>query len=127
MNHQQFISHDKSILIAPAGYGKTNFIMESFEAYEKVNNCTQTHTHAGVASIKAKFQKANIPAKKFHIETITGYAKQAQVSLLLYAKRHSTTGEHQGILSLSYQSRNNAVKKSNTQNGGPFELFRSFC
>jgi DNA helicase-2/ATP-dependent DNA helicase PcrA len=38
-----------------------------------------THTHAGVASIKAKLQKAKVPPKAFAIETITSYA-QKQVS-----------------------------------------------
>jgi superfamily II DNA or RNA helicase len=63
MNHQLFISHDKSLLIAPAGYGKTHFIMESLQHTEG-KQLVLTHTHSGVASIKAKLQKANMPTKK---------------------------------------------------------------
>lgn len=75
MNHGDFISKNKSLLIAPAGYGKTHAIVESLR-YAEGRQLILTHTHAGVASIKNKLQKAAMPSGKFHVETISGYAQK---------------------------------------------------
>lgn len=73
MNHADFISKDKSLLIAPAGFGKTYSIVESLR-HVKGKQLILTHTHAGVGAIKFKLKVASVPEDKFHIETITGYA-----------------------------------------------------
>jgi len=75
MNHDDFISRDKSLLIAPAGYGKTHTIVESLK-YATGRQLILTHTHSGVASIKNKLQNAAMPPGKFHVETISGYAQK---------------------------------------------------
>lgn len=75
MNHSDFISKHKSLLIAPAGYGKTHAIVESLK-YADGRQLILTHTHAGVASIKTKLQNAAMPSAKFHVETISGYAQK---------------------------------------------------
>lgn len=77
MNYTDFISKDKSLLIAPAGYGKTYSLAESLlhtPANEK--QLILTHTHAGIASIKEKIKGFQIPGEKYHIETITGFAQR---------------------------------------------------
>jgi hypothetical protein len=77
MNYHDFISKRKSLLIAPAGYGKTYALAESLThtpANEK--QLILTHTHAGIASIKEKVKKLNISTSKYHIETITGFAQK---------------------------------------------------
>ena len=63
------------MLIAPAGHGKTHAIAECL-LHTSGRQLILTHTHAGIASIKEKIKKANIPHNKFHIETITGYAQK---------------------------------------------------
>jgi hypothetical protein len=76
-----FLSHDKTMLIAPAGYGKTHSIAVSMNAIK--SNGTHlilTHTHAGIASIKEKLKKENIPSKSFHVETISGFAQRYVLS-----------------------------------------------
>lgn len=82
MNHQEFISKDKSLLIAPAGHGKTYALAECLKYthdYEK--QLILTHTHAGIASIKEKIRAMDIPSSKYHIETISGFAQKYVESL----------------------------------------------
>lgn len=69
------------MLIAPAGYGKTHSIAASMNALK--SNGTHlilTHTHAGIASIKEKLKKENVPSKSFHVETISGFAQRYVLS-----------------------------------------------
>lgn len=77
LNYQEFVSKEKSMLIAPAGFGKTHTIAECLKTIK--NNGKQlilTHTHAGVASIKEKIKKEAIPNCNFEVETITSFAQK---------------------------------------------------
>jgi superfamily I DNA/RNA helicase len=74
-NPFKFISKPKSYLIAPAGYGKTHTIAECLN-YTEGKQLILTHTHAGVASIKEKIKKNNIPSNKYKVETISSYAQK---------------------------------------------------
>lgn len=74
-NIQDFISKQKSYLIAPAGYGKTHTIAECLK-YTDGKQLILTHTHAGVASIKEKINKLNIPHKNYKVETISSFAQK---------------------------------------------------
>jgi superfamily I DNA/RNA helicase len=74
-NIKDFISKQKSYLIAPAGYGKTHTIAECLKS-TKGKQLILTHTHAGVASIKEKIKKLNIPNKNYNVETISSYAQK---------------------------------------------------
>ena len=72
---ESFISYDKSLLISPAGYGKTYTIVECVKKiYGK--SLILTHTHAGIAAIKKKLFAANIAKDKYQVETITSYAQK---------------------------------------------------
>ena len=53
-----FISRKESLLIAPAGCGKTYTIAECLR-YTEGLHLILTHTHAGVASLKEKMDKGN--------------------------------------------------------------------
>ncbi len=75
MNHKEFISKSKTMVIAPAGHGKTHLITDCLQHTEG-KQLILTHTHAGIASINEKIKKAQLPSKNFHIETITGYAQK---------------------------------------------------
>lgn len=75
MDIEAFLSADKSIVIAPAGYGKTHTIAEAIAAYNGQKKVlVLTHTHAGIASLKKKFEEQHIPAPKYHLDTICSYA-----------------------------------------------------
>jgi|AntAceMinimDraft_9_1070365.scaffolds.fasta_scaffold06536_2 DNA helicase-2/ATP-dependent DNA helicase PcrA len=73
--YKNFISNPKSLLISPAGYGKTHTISECLK-YTEGKQLVLTHTHAGVASLKEKVKKRGIPSSKYHIETIASFAQK---------------------------------------------------
>ena len=72
---EDFISHKKSMLIAPAGYGKTYTIAECV-AMGDGKSLILTHTNAGVAALKNRLKTKGVPSAKYHIETISGYAQK---------------------------------------------------
>jgi len=82
---QNFVSKQKSFLIAPAGYGKTHTISESLKN-TKGRQLILTHTHAGVSSIKEKLKKAQIASHNFNVETITSFAQKYVLSF--YVKKN---------------------------------------
>lgn len=72
-----FINEPKSLLIAAAGHGKTHAIAECVQLCpEGECQLILTHTHAGIASIKAKLNDLGVDAKKYHVETITSFVQQ---------------------------------------------------
>lgn len=75
MDYQAFVNGDKTLLIAPAGYGKTHTIVECLK-YTTGRQLILTHTHAGVASIKEKIKKSSIASNKYTVETISSFAQK---------------------------------------------------
>ncbi|MDA8214289.1 MAG: AAA family ATPase [Nitrospiraceae bacterium] len=75
MNYTEFVSRPKSMVIAPAGYGKTHAIAECLKHTEG-KQLILTHTHAGVASLKEKIQKMGIVSNQYRVETITSFAQK---------------------------------------------------
>jgi len=81
LDYKEFVSKGKSMLIAPAGFGKTYAISECLVHLEgKGKQLILTHTHAGVASVKDKFKQRNIPTSNYSIETITSFAQKYVLS-----------------------------------------------
>lgn len=75
MDIDAFLSADKSMVIAPAGYGKTYTIAECIASYRGEKKVlVLTHTHAGVASLREKFDQRQISPSLYHLETICGFA-----------------------------------------------------
>ncbi|MCZ6595947.1 MAG: AAA family ATPase [Bacteroidetes bacterium] len=74
-DYNEFVSKSKSLLIAPAGYGKTHTVAECLK-YTDGKQLILTHTHAGVASLKEKIKKNNISSDKFNVETIDSFAQK---------------------------------------------------
>lgn len=75
LDYCEFTSKPKSMLIAPAGHGKTHTIAECMK-HVSGKQLILTHTHAGVSSIKAKLKKAGIASEKFNVETISSFAQK---------------------------------------------------
>jgi len=75
MNYTEFVSRPKSMVVAPAGYGKTHAIAECLIS-TKGKQLILTHTHAGVASLKEKIQAQGIAYKQYCVETIAGFAQK---------------------------------------------------
>lgn len=75
MDIEAFLVANKSIVIAPAGYGKTYTIAEAIAAYRGEKRVlVLTHTHAGIASLREKFQQRGLPSNAFHLDTICSFA-----------------------------------------------------
>ena len=73
-----FSEKERSLIIAPAGCGKTEIIAKSV-SYSSGSNEKQlilTHTHAGVKSIHDRLRKLGVPKKHYYIDTIAGFALQ---------------------------------------------------
>lgn len=83
INYKNFIEAEKSILIAPAGYGKTHTISECLK-YTKWKQLILTHTHAWISSIKKKLQKAWIWSSNYNVETITSFSQKFVLSFYVW-------------------------------------------
>lgn len=74
---QKFLSGCKSLIIAPAGYGKTYTITACVKQFSEKNKILiLTHTHAGIASIKEKMKKEAVSPSKYSLDTISSFALQ---------------------------------------------------
>lgn len=77
MTLTDFLKASKGLLLAPAGHGKTHTIGNCVKLCP--DNSVQlilTHTHAGIASLRAKFKKLGISNNKYKLETISGFAQR---------------------------------------------------
>ncbi|QZK89996.1 AAA family ATPase [Flavobacterium sp. CHNK8] len=84
INYKEFISNEKSMLIAPAGYGKTHTIVECLKHTQaKGRQLILTHTHAGVAAIKEKIKREGISSSSYSIETISSFAQKYVLSFYI--------------------------------------------
>lgn len=82
-NIKNFLSEKASVLIAPAGHGKTHFITECLsQASDEKPFLILTHTHAGIDSLKNKFQNNKIPRNKYVLETISGFSQRIVTTIL---------------------------------------------
>lgn len=75
MNYDDFLSRPKSLIIAPAGYGKTYALSECIK-HSPGKNLILTHTHAGVSSIKEKLKSQLIDSSKHNVETISSFSQK---------------------------------------------------
>jgi DNA helicase-2/ATP-dependent DNA helicase PcrA len=74
LSYEDFLSHNRSLLIAPAGHGKTHAIVECLKILN--NKClVLTHTNAGVHSLRSKIEEAHIDDDKYQVATIDGFAR----------------------------------------------------
>lgn len=70
-----FLNADKSMIVAPAGYGKTHTIIEILRMYNGPKKIlVLTHTHAGIASIREKAKKEHVNPAKYTLDTISSFA-----------------------------------------------------
>lgn len=75
MDIAAFLSTNKSMVIAPAGYGKTHTIADCISLYTgKKKILVLTHTHAGVAALRDKFVQKGLSPASYHLETICSFA-----------------------------------------------------
>lgn len=75
MDYEEFLSHQKSKIIAPAGYGKTYSLAQCIK-HVQGKALILTHTHAGVAAIKDKLKAQLVAPEKYHVETISSFSQK---------------------------------------------------
>lgn len=71
----QLFEESRGFVLAPAGCGKTELIARAV-AY-KLDDKRQlilTHTHAGVHSLRERLKRKKVPANRYHLNTIAGWA-----------------------------------------------------
>ena len=59
---------------APAGCGKTEAIVRTVGGYCADPQLVLTHTHAGVDALRQRFRDHRVPAARYHVDTIAGWA-----------------------------------------------------
>ncbi|QJQ03085.1 DNA helicase UvrD [Herbaspirillum rubrisubalbicans Os34] len=68
-------AHRVGSVMAPAGCGKTHLIATSLKEFDGTKPVLiLTHTNAGVAALKVRMQKNNVPSKTYRIATLDGFA-----------------------------------------------------
>lgn len=82
-NWNDFLSCRRSLLIAPAGHGKTTAIAECLLQCPD-NSCQLilTHTHAGIASLRTKLNLHKVPSGRYQLDTISGFAQRYVLNFL---------------------------------------------
>lgn len=65
---------DSGFVESPAGCGKTEAIVRTVGGYCANTQLVLTHTHAGVDALRQRFRDHGVPAARFHIDTIAGWA-----------------------------------------------------
>ena len=85
VNIESFISTDRSMIVAPAGHGKTHTIVDCLEHYQSKDKkiLILTHTHAGISSIKTKIVERNINSKIYEINTICSFTLNFALAYVL--------------------------------------------
>lgn len=77
----KFINNKQSFLEAYAGHGKTTAIADCLiQSAPNSHFLILTHTHAGIASLLKKLKSKKIPASKYQLETIDGFAQRIVLS-----------------------------------------------
>lgn len=82
---EAFARADRGIVVAPAGCGKTELIVNAVTQHAKGRQLVLTHTHAGVRALRNRFLRAGTGPPAFRVDTIAGFA-------LRYAAAFPTIG-----------------------------------
>lgn len=105
MELDSFINADKSIIIAPAGYGKTYTIAECIAAYDKEKQVlVLTHTHAGIDSLRKKISSKGVASKKYHLETICSFALNLTKSYHINKDELPSEADTEGLFSFAVRT-----------------------
>lgn len=67
------LAEPRGFTIAAAGCGKTQLIGRIAADARSGRQLILTHTHAGVAAIRARLGRLRVPASKFHLDTIAAW------------------------------------------------------
>lgn len=74
MSEPDLLAIDRGTVTAPAGCGKTHLIAQALTRHSGAKPIlVLTHTNAGVAALRARLDKAGVPAAHYRLSTIDGW------------------------------------------------------
>lgn len=68
------LAPSRGLVVAPAGCGKTQLIVEALKEQRGKPALLLTHTHAGVAALRSRLARAGVPKAAFRLATIDGWS-----------------------------------------------------
>jgi superfamily I DNA/RNA helicase len=69
------LTTDRGLVVAPAGCGKTQLIIEGLARYQGERPIlVLTHTNAGVAALRGRLERAGVSGRLYRLATIDGWA-----------------------------------------------------
>ncbi len=76
MSVEAVLDSVRGLIVAPAGCGKTHLITETLAVTDEKPYLVLTHTTAGVAALKQRLRRLEVPSKNYVVSTIDGWARQ---------------------------------------------------
>jgi hypothetical protein len=70
----ELLARDRTVLVAPAGCGKTEVIARALLQVGSGRHLVLTHTHAGVSALKARLLRLRVPPDRYRIDTIASWS-----------------------------------------------------
>jgi hypothetical protein len=70
---EAFLDSNRALVVAAAGCGKTELIARTVAHPRSERQLVLTHTHAGVAALKRRFDLLRVPPEKYRLDTIAGW------------------------------------------------------
>ena len=71
---QQLIDHRRAAVVAAAGCGKTEIIVDAVAQSRGGRQLVLTHTNAGISSLTKRFNKKCVHRSKYNLQTIASFA-----------------------------------------------------
>ena len=71
---EEVLNTQCGLVVAPAGCGKTELIVQTASRCAEKPVLILTHTTAGVAALRTRLKQANVPSKHYRLSTIAGWA-----------------------------------------------------
>lgn len=66
-------AHTRGLVVAPAGCGKTQAIVDALRAHDGPPVLVLTHTNAGVGALRDRLKAASVPISRFRLATLDGW------------------------------------------------------
>lgn len=73
-------AHARGSVVAPAGCGKTQAIVDALKTYDGLPVLILTHTNAGVGALRERLKAAAIPKSRIRLATLDGWAMRLVAS-----------------------------------------------
>ncbi|MGK2860233.1 MAG: UvrD-helicase domain-containing protein [Thermoanaerobaculia bacterium] len=77
---EEFAAGNRTVVVAPAGCGKTELIVRSVAAVSSARDLILTHTHAGLRALGDRLHRARIAKRRAPVETIAGWCLRIAAS-----------------------------------------------